>query len=282
MTFYIVIFFYNFFGDNMIVYVDLLFLLNYYFDFLLLMTTSIVLKRKTSIKKLMLSALIGSSSIIFLFFNSSNIVIFIYKIIIAILMLIASFSYKDIKYTISNFLYFYMISIILGGFLYYLNVEFGYTNIGLMFISKKINVNVIFLLIISPIIFYLYIYQIKKIKSHYKLSYNVTIVLKNNEKYNLQGFLDTGNKLIDPITNKPIILIESDIINISDSSYYYVPFHSLNNNNLLKCIKPLYVLVDEKKFDSYLVGISDKKFALEGVECILNNKLMEELIWLKN
>ncbi len=260
------------------VYVDLVFLLNFYLDFLLLVTTSIVLKRNASIKRILLGTCIGSTSILFLFFPVSSFFLFLFKIGIAIFMVIGAFKYKDLKYTFNNLGYFYMISVILGGFLYYLNMEFSYTHIGLIFINKGISINAVVLILISPVILYIYSRQAKQFKSTYNLIYSVDIVLKDNEKLTLNGFLDTGNKLIDPITNKPIILIEKGLIDEKDRHVYYIPFHSLNNQNLLKCIKPSYILINQKKYKNYLIGISDKKFHLAGVECILNNKLMEELL----
>ena len=259
------------------VYVDLIYLLNYYLDFLLLLTTSIVLKRNVTLKRIFFGAFIGSLSIFYLFFNISSIFLFLFKILIAFLMVIVTFHYGNLKYTFNNFIYFYMISIILGGFLYYLNIEFSYTNIGLLFIKHHLNINAVFLILVSPIIFIVYIKQMKMMKSKYNLSYSVKIVLKNNQEYVLSGFLDTGNSLFDPVTNKPIILLEKDILDEENNLFYYVPFHSLNNKNLLKCIRPKYIEIDNKKFNNYLIGISDKKFEFEGVKCILNNKLMEEL-----
>lgn len=259
------------------VYVDLIFLLNFYLDFLLLMTTSITLKRSVSLKRILLGTFIGSTSILFLFWSINNILLFFFKLIIAILMVILTFSYKDLKYTLNNLGYFYMISVILGGFLYYLNLEFSYTHIGLIFINKGISINAIFLILISPVILYIYYRQAKQFKSNYNLIYEIEIGLKNKEKLNLKGFLDTGNKLMDPITNKPIILIQKGIVDEEKEKIYFVPFHSLNNNNLLKCFKPEYIEIENKKYKNYLIGISDKKFHLDGVECILNNKLMEEL-----
>ena len=263
---------------KMKVYIDLVILLNLYLDFLLLLTTSIVLKRKTSLKRIFLGSLVGSSTTFFLFFSISNFLLFLLKIGIALLMVITTFRYINYKYTLSNFLYFYMISIILGGFLYYLNIEFNYTKLGLLLLEHNLNGNVIFLPVCSPIILFFYIKQQRKLKTTYQLSYKIKIVLKNQKEYQLNAFLDTGNRLVDPITNKPIILLEKGILEEKNLPFYYIPFQSLNNKNLLKCIKPLYIEIENKKYKSYLVGISDKKFHLEGVSCILNYKLMEELI----
>ncbi len=277
MTKYNVIFFYTFYGDTMKVYVDLVFFINFYLDFLLLMTTSITLKRNASLKRLILGTFIGSISIFFLFYSVNSILLFFFKLGIAILMVIVTFHYKDIKYTLNNLGYFYMISVILGGFLYYLNLEFSYTHIGLVFINKGISINAIFLIIISPFILYIYYRQAKKFKTGYNLIYEVEIGLKNKKVLKLKGFLDTGNKLVDPITGKPILLIQKGLIKEIKEKIYYVPFHSLGNRNLLKCFKPEYVIIENKKYKNYLIGISDKKFCMEGVECILNNKVMEDL-----
>lgn len=196
-------------------------------------------------------------------------------------MMLIAFGYKDLKYFLNNLGYFYMISVILGGFLYYLNLEFSYTHIGLIFINKELNINAIVLILISPIILYIYTRQAKKMKATMNLTYEVFIALKNGEKYKLHGFLDTGNKLIDPITNKPILLLEKGVIKEDNLKTYFIPFSSLNNHNLLKCLKPEYVEINHKKYKNYLLGISDKKFHLNGVECILNNKLMEDLTWMQ-
>ncbi len=259
------------------VYIDLVYLFNFYLDTMILLTTALVLKRNTSWKRILLSSLCGSITILFLFIPLSSSLLFLFKIVVALIMNIIAFRYIDLKYTISNLLYFYMISIILGGFLYYLNLEFNATKIGRLFIQHHLNGTGIFLLLISPLILVLYIKQQKKNKTLYQLSYPIKIVFKNKQEYVLNSFLDTGNRLIDPITNKPIILVEKGVLPETDLPFYYVPFHSLNNHNLLKCIKPQYVEIKNKKFNSYLIGISDKKFHLEGISCILNYQLMEEL-----
>lgn len=262
---------------RMKVYVDLIIFLNFYLDFLLLITTSITLKRNSSLKRILFGTIVGSISIFFLFFNVGNFLLFFLKLAIAILMVIGTFGYKNLKYTLNNLGYFYMISVILGGFLYYLNLEFSYTHIGFIFINKGISINAIFLILISPLILYVYYRQAKKMKATYNLVYQVVISLKNKKILNLKGFLDTGNKLIDPITNKPILLIQKGIVDEVKENIYFIPFHSLGNHNLLKCFKPEYIEIENKRYNNYLIGISDKKFSMEGVECILNNRILEDL-----
>ena len=51
----------------------------------------------------------------------------------------------------------------------------------------------------------------------------------------------------------------------------YVPFESLNNNGLLKCIIPEYILVNNKKYENVLIGISENL----KYDCILNERLFD-------
>ena len=83
----------------------------------------------------------------------------------------------------------------------------------------------------------------------------------------------------DPITNKGIILVEKEMLKgkYNIRSPMYVPFNSLNNHGLLKCFKPKYIIIENKIYTDYLIGVSDRKFNIDGISCILNYKLMEEL-----
>ena len=88
---------YTFYGDNMKLYLDLIFLINIWFDFLLLLSVSILLKRNTKLKRIILGSLFGGITIFILFIKLNSIELFIYKIITSIIMILISFSYKNIK-----------------------------------------------------------------------------------------------------------------------------------------------------------------------------------------
>ncbi len=254
------------------VYVDLIFLLNFFFDLILLLSVSTILRRNTPFKRLVLGSLVGATSILILFIKINTFTLFIFKIIISILMVIVTFGYKNIYYTFKNIIYLYTSSIILGGFLYFLNIEFSYKQEGLIFYHSGLSINVIFLIIFSPIIIYIYIRQAKELKNTYSNHYEVDIYL-NKKRYRLKGFLDTGNKLIDPYFHKPIIIVDKKIL--SSNNFILVPIHTIKENSLLKCIR-----VDKINIKgigirkNLLVGLSD--VSLEGINCILNLKLMEE------
>ena len=128
------------------IYLDLVLLLNFFMDLLLLTTVSVVLKRNVKFYRLLLGAFLGALSIFLLFIKINSLTLFIIKIIISFIMIFTSFGFKDIKYTSRNMLYLYITSIILGGFLYYLNLEFSYKNSGIVFYHNGLSVNYIFLI----------------------------------------------------------------------------------------------------------------------------------------
>lgn len=249
----------------MTVYIDLVCIINFIYDFLILLTVSFTLKRNRKIYYYILSSLIGVLSIFLLFLKINNIVLFLLKILISIIMVIVAFGYKSIKYTISNIIYFYMTSIILAGFLYLIKGN-----------SSNFNLNYIVLLIIGPIILFIYYKSNKKLKNTYSDYYKIKIVFDNIE-YNLVSFYDNGNILKDSVSRKSIIIVGNNrlekIYNIR--SPVYVPVITVKGTHLMKCFKPSYIILNDKKIYNYLIGESSIKFS-DGVECLLNKSLKED------
>ena len=246
------------------VYIDVIFLLNIFFDFLLLLSVSLILRRHTKIYRLILGGLVGGISIIFLFFNISVSLLFFLKIIIAFLMIITTFGYKDIRYTLKNLSFLYLTSIALGGALYFFNIQFSYKNNGIIFYHNGFSINFIILLIITPILTYIYVKELKSIKT--------------NTCITLNGYMDTGNNLVDPYKKRPIILVNYEKIKkyITNKKELLVPYNSINNNGLLRCIKVLKIEIDNKEYKNVLVGLSMNNISIDGIDCILNNKLLED------
>ena len=256
------------------VYLDLVMILNFFIDFILLLTVSIVLKRKVNIKRIILGAFLGGISILFLFFNINSFLLFIFKLIISILMVIITFKYENIKYTLINILYLYITSIILGGFLYLLNIEFSYKQVGIIFINNGLSINFIILIIISPVILYIYIKQNKLLKYTYSNYYDVELI-KNNKSYKYIGYMDSGNVLVDSLTNKKVILIDKRKILFNIKEFRLIPYMGVNGMNMIKVVKIDKLIFNNKEYDNVLLGIMDN-ISLDGVDIILNRKLLEE------
>lgn len=233
------------------IYIDGLLFLNFFIDFLLLLTTNIILKRKQKIINIIIGAFIGSLSTIILFLNINKIELFLIKTYISIIMCLVTFNYKDFKYFIYNITTLYIVSILFGGFLYFLKIQF--------------KNNILFSFIIAPIILYIYIWQnkyIKKTKKHYQVEIKMG---KNN--LNLIGYLDTGNTLT--FKGKPVI-ITNKIIK-TNKRKILVPFNSIENSGILECIETKIKVINLGEFN-VLLGYS-ANLNISGVDILLNNEM---------
>ncbi len=239
------------------IYIDELLILNFIIDYVLLDFTSNILKINTTFIRKVLGCLIGELSILYLFVDFNNITLLLFKLFIGILIIRISFIYNDLKTFIKTLIYFYIFSFLLGGTLYYFKIE-----------------NLIkyeFILLLIPLFMNIYKYLAYNLKNLINTRYKVTIYLNDGHILYLNGFMDTGNNLIDPITNKKVIIINKNI----QENYILVPYKTVDNASLIKCFKPRKVYIDglgERK--DVLVGIVNKKFI--GFNCLLNNHLLED------
>ena len=247
------------------IYLDLLLILNFIYDGLLLITVSVTLKRNTKFKRIILGSLFGSLSTLIILITLNKYWLLLFKIMAGIIMLIITYGFQDLKYFWNNLIYLYMTSVILAGFLYFLKLEFN-------------NLSYLLILLIAPVILYLYIKEQKTLQRVVNYYTKVIINFKNNRYLELNGFIDSGNRLQDPITNKYIILVNKKklkgIYNIR--SPMYVPIKTINKNSLLECISIKNIIIDNKVYTNYLLGLSDTFKSNDNIECLLNYHLLEE------
>lgn len=234
-----------------------------------------LLKRRTKLYKLLLGSLIGSLSTLLLFTTISSFTLFIYKIIISILMIITTFGYKNIKYTTKNIIYLYIISIFLGGFLYIINNQFAYKKEGLVFYHNGLSINIILIIVLTPLIIYLYIKQNHNIKNNYNNYYNIDIYINNNIIH-ATSYLDTGNKLIDPYTLKPVILLYNKDPVFKDLNSFLIPYNTITDTGFIKGYKADKINIEGVGYRyKVIIGIIDNKIGIDGVDAIINTKILE-------
>lgn len=242
-------------------YIDLFFIFNVIMDYIIIMSTNILLKRRTNHIRMILSSLIGGISSLVLFTSLNKIVIEIVSIVIMVLI---SFGYKGIRYLINNILYMYILSTLLGGIIYLFNIK----------VSNSMFLTYLIIIVISIEIMILYIKENKKMRSIYNNNYKVDIYFKDREKLSLIGFVDTGNNLYDPYKKRPVIIVHNKYI--KEDKYILVPYHTINGNGLLKCIKPDIIFIDGIGYKgNVLIGFSDSFNFGDGVDVILHKDIMK-------
>lgn len=246
------------------VYIEVVILINFLFDFTLLNIVDLLLKRNTKSYRTILGALSGELSILILFIKLTNIESILFKIILSLIMSIVTFGYKNKKYSLFNIIYLYLTGIILGGFMTYLYNEFK--------INREYSYRYILVLLLGLIFLFIYYKCILKFKRDYSNRYLVSIYYDGNT-YEATGYLDSGNKLVSPYSNSPIILVEKEYISLHRLKIIPVPFCALNHHGILNCFKPDLLLIDGKRYENVLVGLSDKSFNIDGCTVLLNSRL---------
>lgn len=242
-------------------YIEVIIIFNIYIDFLVLLLTSILIKQKIPLKKLLFISLISGLSSIILFLNITIIELLIASFLISILII--ELTFKKMK----ALLYFYLNSILIGGIIFLVN----------NFIKLSTLDNYLVLTLITPIILIIYKKKIKDLKENYNLNYQIKLKYKG-KKITLNSFLDTGNNLTDPYFNKPVILVNEDII--KSDKYFYIPYSTITEDGIIKAIHINEIeIIGFKKVKDVIIGLLPKRLQINNIDCLLNKRIMEE-IWI--
>lgn len=89
---------------------------------------------------------------------------------------------------------------------------------------------------------------------------DVTITHRDRE-YKIRAFLDTGNRLIDPKSLAPVVVISRDLYMkmFPILSGYYIDFATVGKRGKMLVFKPASFSIDNQSFDVRL-GVSSKNF----------------------
>lgn len=282
----------------MTIYIDLIFFENIIMNSIIIYATSLIVKSKVKIIRLILSATIGAIYSIALYITNMKIYTSIFsKFVLSIVMMYVAFKPQKVKKLCKQTIIFYLTSFIFGGvalyLVYYLKPEEILIKNGMYvgeYVLKVIILGAIFACIIVKI-------SVNLIKSKIKCSYCKITIKLNEKEITTQAMIDTGNLVKEPITNAPVVIVESSLLegiipreilknldnilcgnlsNISQelqdiyiSKLRCIPFSSLGKENgMLVGIKASEIIVeneDEIKVNKNIVlGIYDKSLTKKG------------------
>lgn len=264
------------------IYLDVLFLVNWIMDFIILALAHKILRSRGNYIRIVLGSAAASLSYCVLILLTGipylvrEILLFtvVYLVVIKI-----SLNIKNIRMLIKAALLVYVVSIFIGG-LFHLAIVHIF--------NKQTSLKFLYFLIISISSFFLIrgLYQVYITFFVKKQNiYPVTVRYRGNT-IKVNGLLDTGNSLVDPISKKPVCIIEAELIHewIKDmeyEKYRYIPYHSIGKNHgLLKGIIVDKLIIekdtDEVVIEEPLLGIYDSKLSVSGkYRLILNPMLVD-------
>jgi stage II sporulation protein GA (sporulation sigma-E factor processing peptidase) len=300
-------------GERLVVYADVVWLLNLCIDFLLLMLTAVILKRKAKKWRLFMGAVLGSSIVIFAFTPMAYIMTHpVTKLFFSIVIVYAAFGFTRIRTFVQTLFMFYFVTFMVGGGL-----------IGLHFFmqaSPVINevtssqaasfgdpVSWMFVCAGFPVVYYFSkkrIGDVEMTKIRYEQIVKVELVI-NGVQTEMNGLIDSGNQLYDPLTKTPVMIVEAaqakelfpewlfeqskkvtHFPNLDDENLEWmkrlriVPYRGIGHGNqFLLAVKPDAVRIhkDDELFDVHhvLIGLSHTKLSSDcEYTCIIHPKML--------
>lgn len=242
----------------MVIYIDLLILENFIVNCFLLKITANTVRVKVKWRLLVLAGFIGSLYVIILLYPAvAFLKILPVKMLIAFIMIFITFNIRDIGFIFKTSLVFIIYSMVLSGVCTF----FQYSNLT-GFTYKKLFLSIILVyIIIDRLVVY-----IKERKAVTELIYKIDIIF-NTSSISVNGFLDTGNELREPVTNMPVILVNSEILKDLNTEAFlelYIPYRVFNGETgNLKAFKPDYINVhmgDRIIKREAFIAVSNEKF----------------------
>lgn len=282
------------------IYIDVIFFENLIMNAIILYAAAIMLKIKPKIVRVIISSTIGSIYAIVTYISEIEIYTsIILKLILSVIMVYVAFNPQNVKKMWKQLAIFYLTSFVFGGvalyLIYFIKPQEVFMKNGIFvgeYVLKVILLGAIVAFIVIKISL-----KIIKTKISPKDMYCKIKVKLEDKIIETKAMIDTGNLVKEPITNTPVVIIESSLLEgilpqkilnnlenilggdfsrVSEeiqekyvSKLRCIPFSSLGKQNgMLVGIRADEISVeteDEKKTsNNVIIGIYDKSLTKRG------------------
>lgn len=223
------------------IYADILVFENCLVNFFLLTITMKCTKRKCSFLPLMFSSFVGGIYTLVIFIPKLNILSCLpFALIVAFIMLRVVYGKTNMINMIRVLVIFLLISFTLSGICFLLSLNQNSFIIGKLYKLENFSLkNIILGIMFIYLILNRIIDNVKERLIIGDLKFGIEFEVEK-KVYNFEGFLDTGNELIEPITNLPCILIEENLIkdiNFNRLNSYFILYSAIGYDGNLKGIR---------------------------------------------
>jgi len=290
-------------------YLDVLFIENLIINCIIIYLTSLISKRKSRVWKIALASFIGALYVVFYSIGDFEVLHRLStKILLSFLMVVVAF-------TPERFMEFFRIV----GIFYLVSFIFGGTALALFFILRmdgmnentfyikdfSLNLLVISIMVSCLMVKFLWLW-LKKARFFKDFYVDIGVEIGNRIK-EFRALVDTGNRLYDPFSNWPVMIVElseieeilpedikfiireavqEDIlkmVNLPKTSPWvlkirFIPFMSVGKENgILVGIKPdkIYLKSEGKTITDIIVGIYHKKlFNKKDYNALINPDIL--------
>ena len=263
---------------------------------IIIYATAIILKIKPPIIRVVISSTIGSIYVIITYITELSIYTsIISKIFLSIVMVYIAFNSQNMKSMWKQVLIFYLTSFVFGGvalyLIYFIKPQDVFIKNG-VFVGEYV-LKVIFLGAIMAFVIIKISIKFIKTKINAKDMFCKIKIKLNGKEIETKAMIDTGNLAKEPITNTPVVIAESSLLdrilpkeilnnidnilagNLEGVNKEYIsrlrciPFSSLGKQNgMLLGIKADEIIVEKeegnKTTSNVIIGVYDKSLTKRG------------------
>ncbi len=208
-------------------YIDVFFLENFMMDYILLMLLKRMLSDTASHGRIVLGAAVGAAMtcmIVVLPIPYMFVKTLLFHAFVNVVMLKTGLKIKGRRSFFKAFLFLYLAAILLGGIMESLS---QYIRIGSLF----------FVLALAGYFLALGIWNLTEALIRYNRTHCRATLYKNGKSCEVRVLVDTGNRLKDGVTEKPVSIISrrsAETLGFSEhredsEKFRYIPYHSIGN-----------------------------------------------------
>lgn len=225
-----------------VIYVDVLLCINFFITFLLLELSAKLAKKQAALYRLIIGSCIGALySLIIFTDNMPSIVTGLSKLASVLIIIASAFHFTRLTQFIKTVLIYYFSSVIFLGITmllcFTLKLKFIAVNNSVIYFNISAP-----MIILSGIIAYLVSGLVMRIynRTLSKKDIYTLIIEQGNKSYRLTAFLDTGNRLREPFSDMPIIIVDAGKVdvNLPDDKVRLVPVTTVGGKTMLTAFKP--------------------------------------------
>jgi stage II sporulation protein GA (sporulation sigma-E factor processing peptidase) len=263
-------------------YLDVIFFENLIINYFILSLTQKFSKKDSKPIKLFLGALLGACYVLIIFLLPYKMIHEVFaKIILSLLIIYMAFTPKTLKEFLRILAVFYLISFAIGGTIF------------AVLYTAKLNLHSLWIgILLAILLFYTNWDYIVRKSTEGKMLYSIKIEIFQKQ-VEIKGLLDTGNRLYDPLTKAPVVVVEFSAMgnilpdnmeillneeNIDFNKIFEVlkeerwlsrirliPFISVGQSKgIMLGFKPDKLVVGEKEIRNAIVGIYKSKIGKDG------------------
>lgn len=261
------------------VYIDRLFCLNFWMNFLILRLSAVLLKEKINWMRLMLSCVVlsafDSAAICCIRFENAFILLAL-QMLFCMLGAACIFSFHGIRSLFRQTLLIILVSALFGGILTWIDSIFALNGNNIRKFAS--------IIIISAISYKLLQYAVLEMKRRRCKEQRLYSVILTHKGRNLsvRALLDTGNGLIEPISGKPVCILqtnEAEKLYKKEEGVLLIPYRAVGTKKgiLYGFIADSMKLISEEEQREILkpvIGITDEKISTKQEYEMLLNPLL--------